>query len=194
MNPFRLRRESAQFLMVDVQEKLIPAISGHEAILENILKLAAASKELSVPFLFTEQNPRGLGCTSGAILEAVGKTAPRFEKIHFSCCDEEGFQTFLSRQERPVTVVFGIETHICVLATVLDLLEKGRSVAVAADASGSRDACHAALALSAMTAAGALVIPSETVIYHLMGRAGTPEFKALLPLFKAKPGTGKASS
>lgn len=184
MIPFRVRRESVQMVMVDVQDRLFPAISGHEDIRRNIMKLAAAAKVLSVPFCYTEQYPRGLGITDGEILPSLPENALRFEKTHFSCCDEDGFETLLARHNRPVPVIFGIETHICILATVLDLLEKGCSIVLAADACGSRDPRKAERALSAISAAGALVVPTETVIYHIMGQAGTPEFKELLPLFK----------
>ncbi len=170
--------------MIDVQERLLPAISNHETIHRNILKLARASEVLDIPFCFTEQYPKGLGSTDGAILEALPKNALRFEKGTFSCCDEEGFDDVVSKQNRPVTVLFGIETHICVLATVLDLLGKKRPVVVAADACGSRSPENATLAGEAMRGAGAFVLPTETIIYHIMGRSGTPEFKALLPLFK----------
>ena len=180
----RLRRDSAHFLMIDVQERLLPAIADHETIRRNTLKLARAAGVLGVPFCYTEQYPKGLGSTDGEILEALPEGVHRFEKNTFSCCDEEGFDEILERQPRPVTVLFGIETHICVLATALDLLERKRQIVVAADACGSRSPSHADLAMDAMRNAGALVLPVETVIYHIMGRSGTPEFKALLPLFK----------
>lgn len=180
----RLRRDSAHFLMIDVQERLLPAISGHEAIHRNILKMERAAAVMNIPFCFTEQYPKGLGGTAAEILASLPEGALRFEKSTFSCCDEEGFNDIVDRQGRPVTVLFGIETHICVLATVLDLLELNRQVIVAADACGSRSPEHAVLAMDAMRGAGALVLPVETIIYHMMGRSGTPEFKALLPLFK----------
>ena len=159
MIPFRLRRETACMVMVDVQDRLLPAISGAEEIRRNTVKLATAARVLSVPFVYTEKNT-------------------------FSCCDEAAFEELLQGTGRPVPVIFGIETHICILATVLDLLEKGRKVVLASDACGSRDPLKAERALSAMASAGALVVPVESVIYHLMGRSGTPEFKELLPLFK----------
>ncbi|HPF84906.1 MAG TPA: isochorismatase family protein [Aminivibrio sp.] len=184
MIPFRLRRETACMVMVDVQERLLPAISGAEEIRRNTVKLAAAAKVLSIPFVYTEQYPRGLGPTDGEILTALPDGVTSMEKNTFSCCDEAAFEELLQGTGRPVPVIFGIETHICVLATVLDLLEKGRKVVLASDACGSRDPLKAERALSAMASAGAMVVPVESVIYHLMGRSGTPEFKELLPLFK----------
>jgi nicotinamidase-related amidase len=134
--------------------------------------------------VYTEQYPRGLGPTDGEILTALPDGVTSMEKNTFSCCDEAAFEELLQGTGRPVPVIFGIETHICVLATVLDLLEKGRKVVLASDACGSRDPLKAERALSAMASAGAMVVPVESVIYHLMGRSGTPEFKELLPLFK----------
>ncbi len=184
MDPFRLFRSSTQMLMVDVQERLLPAISGHEDIRRNILRLALASETLQIPFSYTEQYPKGLGPTDGEILSSLPRGARRFEKNHFSCCDEEGFSDFFEPASQKQIVLFGIETHICILTTLLDLLARGRKVVLAADACGSRAPENARLALKAASAAGALVVPTETVIYQLMGRSGTAEFKTLLPLFK----------
>lgn len=184
MIPFRLRRAGACMVMVDIQERLLPAVSDADSIRRNAVKLATAAETLSVPFVYTEQYPKGLGPTDGEILKALPDGASFFEKNTFSCCDEEGFDRLLEQTGRSVPVIFGIESHICVLATVLDLLEKGWKVAVASDACGSRDPLKSERAMAAMTAAGAMVVPVETVIYHLMGRSGTAEFKELLPLFK----------
>jgi nicotinamidase-related amidase len=171
-------------VMVDVQERLLPAISGAEEIRRNTVKLAAAARALSVPFVFTEQYPKGLGPTDGEIVASLPTGSVRMEKTAFSCCDEAGFDELLQRTGRTVPVIFGIETHICILATVLDLLDKGMKVVLASDACGSRDPLKAERALAAMASAGALVVPVESVIYHMMGRSGTPAFKELLPLFK----------
>ncbi|HCL80615.1 MAG TPA: hydrolase [Synergistaceae bacterium] len=181
---FRLRRNEVRLLMIDVQERLLPVITGRETIVKNAVKLAKAADVLTVPFFYTEQYPKGIGGTDGRITGALPETARRLEKVHFSCCSEEAFDGFLFQEPRPVTVLFGIESHICVLGTVLDMIAQGHKIAVAADACGSRSPENHALAMEAMRAAGALVVPTETVVYHMIGRSGTPEFKALLPLFK----------
>ena len=184
MVPFRLRRESACMVMVDIQERLLPAISNADEVKQNALKLMRAAEVLGAPFIYTEQYPKGLGPTDGGLLAALPEGALYLEKNTFSCCDEEDFGKLLDGTGRPAAIVFGIESHICVLATVLDLLETGRKVAVVSDACGSRDPLKSDRAMAAMTAAGALAVPAETVIYHLMGKSGTAEFKELLPLFK----------
>jgi nicotinamidase-related amidase len=173
--------------MVDVQERLLPSISGSGAVLENGVRLLKTAAELALPVLYTEQYPKGIGATAAelsSILAALPEGARRFEKTAFSCCDEPGFPVAFQAAEREVTVMFGIESHICVLSTVRDLLERGRKIVLAADACGSRSPENHRLALDAARAWGAAVLPTETVVYQLLGRSGTPEFKALLPLFK----------
>ncbi|MDR2175416.1 MAG: isochorismatase family protein [Synergistaceae bacterium] len=180
----RLRREETAFLMIDVQERLLPSISGREAVLENGVRLLKTAAQLALPVLCTEQYPKGIGATAAELSSVFPDGTRRFEKMAFCCCDEPDFLEALRVQEREVIVIFGIESHICVLSTVQDLLERGRKVVLAADACGSRSPEHHRLALDAARTCGAAVLPTETVVYQLLGRSGTPDFKALLPLFK----------
>ncbi|WP_286677257.1 hydrolase [Aminobacterium sp. EBM-42] len=183
MTYLKLSRKNTQFLMIDLQERLLPAIHGFEEIKTNALRLVEGAKVLEVPFTYTEQYPKGLGSTDRQLLEKIeGKTA--FQKLTFSCCDEEGFIDILEKNDKKQIVLWGIEIHICVLATVMDLIKAGFTVWVAADACGSRNRNNHDLVLRTMTQMGAIVVPTETVLYQLMGRSGTPEFKTLLPLFK----------
>ncbi len=170
--------------MIDIQEKLYPHISAHEEILQNSRRLLKAAEVLKVPVLVTEQYPKGLGPTLPALKEMLGSETRFLEKITFSCYPGPGFTDALSAINRPVTVVFGIETHICVLSTVMDLISHGHEVAVVADACGSRKPENHELAIAAARTCGALVLPVETVIYQMLGAAGTEAFKAMLPYFK----------
>ncbi len=179
-----MEAKNSALLMVDIQERLMPSIAGGEVVLRNAVRLLTAAKVLNLPLLVTEQYPKGIGPTLPELNALVPSGTPRLEKTCFSCCGAEGFDGALDALDRPVTVVFGIETHICILSTVMDLLGRGRSVVLAADACGSRSAENHALALDAARGCGALVVPTETVVYRMLGAAGTPEFKALLPLFK----------
>lgn len=179
-----LQAQSVSFLLVDVQERLLPAVDRKQAVAENARKLLEAARVLEVPVLVTEQYPRGIGPTVAPLAELLSGGTPVLEKTSFSCCGAPGFDAAFRAMERPRTVIFGIETHICVLATVMDLLCRGTEVVLAADACGSRTEENHSLGLQAARDCGALVIPTESVIYQMMGRAGTPEFKALLPLFK----------
>lgn len=181
----RLRKERARFLMVDIQEKLFPHISDGDEIAANSLRLLASARLMDIPFFYTEQYPKGLGETESDLIKALPENARRFEKTCFSCMEEPGFTKFLgSRGKEPVTVVWGIETHICIMSTVMDMLDEGMSVAVVSDAVGSRKREHRQTALAAMQRAGALVLPTESVVYQLLERAGTEKFKAMLPFFK----------
>ena len=179
-----IEAKNSALLMVDIQERLMPSIAGNEAVLRNAVRLLSAAKVLKLPLLVTEQYPKGIGHTLFQLRSLIPDGTPCLEKTCFSCCGLDGFDEALDALGRPVTVVFGIETHICILSTVMDLMERGRSVVLAADACGSRNAESHALALDAARACGAFVVPTETVVYQMLGVAGTPEFKALLPLFK----------
>ena len=171
-------------MMVDVQERLLPSISNHEAVLSNSVKLLRAAEVLSLPALYTEQYPKGIGKTVDELLNVLPQGTCRTEKTAFSCCDEPGFIEAFREFKRPTAVIFGIETHICILSTVIDLIHMGHNVVLAADACGSRNPDNHALALEAIRACGAAVLPTESVIYLMLGASGTSEFKALLPLFK----------
>ncbi len=181
----RLHADEVRFLLVDIQEKLFSHIYGNEEIRKNSLRLLAAARLMDIPFFYTEQYPKGIGGTDAELMRALPPEAKRFEKVNFSCLDEPGFKDFLQPwHENIVTVVWGIEAHICVEATVMDMLDDGMPVAVVSDAVGSRTAENSAVALDAMRRAGALVLSTESVVYQLLGKAGTEPFKAMLPFFK----------
>ena len=181
---------SSFMLMIDIQERLLPAMHNKDEVLSNSARLLTAAKELSLPAIISEQYPKGIGPTVPELSALIPEGSPVIGKTEFSCCANPGFgDAFLNLRfnsgTKDTAILFGIETHICVLGTAFDLMEKyGLNVVVAADACGSRTRENHALALEAMRASGCLVVPTETVIYHMLGRAGTPQFKALLPLFK----------
>ena len=181
---------SSFILMIDIQERLLPAMYNKDEVLSNSVKLLTSARELSLPAKISEQNPKGIGSTVPELKALIPDDSPRIEKTEFSCCANPGFgDAFLnlrfSSGTKDTAILFGIETHICVLGTALDLQEKyNLNVVVAADACGSRSRENHTLALEAMRAAGCFVVPTESVIYQLLGKAGTPQFNALLPLFK----------
>ncbi|MBR0150483.1 MAG: isochorismatase family protein [Synergistaceae bacterium] len=185
-----INAESSFMLMIDIQERLIPAISNKDEILANSVKLLTAARELSIPVMTSEQYPKGIGHTVSQLQALIPEGSPAIEKTEFSCCDNPGFgDAFLNLRfnsgSKDTAIIFGVETHICVLGTAIGLQEKyNLNVVVAADSCGSRSPEHHRLALDAMRDSGCLVVPSETVIYHMLEKAGTPQFKALLPLFK----------
>lgn len=182
MKPYTLDPSKALFLAIDLQEKLLPAIEGWQGILDSSKKLVVAADTLGIPLKVTEQYPKGLGRTDEGILSIV--TGDIFEKTGFGCFDQEGFDEFFSTTGRNQVVLFGIETHICVHTTAMQLLERNYDVTVVADGCGSRKAANHEMGLTNMGRCGAHVLPLESVVYQLLKRSGTREFKALLPLFK----------
>lgn len=180
----KLHIDDVALLMIDIQERLLPSIDGNDAVVKNAARLLKTVGTFSLPLLYTEQYPKGIGTTVRPLMEALPEGALRFEKTAFSCFDESGFSDEFEKLGRSTIAIFGIESHICVLSTVADLLARHYQVVVVADACGSRVRENHHLAMTAARQMGAFVFPAETVIYQMIGKAGTPEFKALLPLFK----------
>ncbi|WP_162200132.1 hydrolase [Kiloniella spongiae] len=170
-------------VVIDVQERLAPAIPELQAILKaNELILKTAS-ELSVPVLVTEQYPKGLGHTVEQLRDFYAEKNV-FEKISFSSAGCASFMTALKETGRRQVIVTGIEAHVCVQQTVLELLADRFDVFVVADAIGSRVDDNRKLALERMIRSGAEVVSSEMVMFEMLKKAGTPEFKKLSNLLK----------
>jgi nicotinamidase-related amidase len=178
ISTFQLDRDSAALLVVDIQERLAAVMAEREQVVVNAGHLIAAAKLLGVPVVHTEQYPKGLGPTVPELRAAL-EPAAAVEKMTFDCCGEPSFAPALGQTGRSTVIVCGMETHICVLQTVLGLLADGKTVHVAADAVCSRNPENARTALELMRAAGAVVTCTETVMFQLLVRAGTPEFKAI---------------
>lgn len=183
MKPFVLHSEDAFFVLVDVQDKLLRAISGAERVKRECMRLLEAARVMKLPVLVTEQYPKGLGPTDQDLTEKL-PDVPRLPKTTFSCFGAEGFTDIVEKTNRHQAVIFGIESHICVYATAMEFLSRGYTTIVVADACGSRSEENHQLAVENLLAAGVAVLPLETVVYQLMARSGTAEFKAMLPLFK----------
>ncbi|MDY6399289.1 MAG: isochorismatase family protein [Synergistales bacterium] len=181
---------SSFILMIDMQEKLLPAVFNKDEVIKNSVRILTAAHELSIPMIVTEQYPQGIGATISELKNLIPDDTEIMDKVEFSCCASKKFgDVFLNLSfnsgTKDTAILFGVETHICVLATAIDLIEKyNLNVVIAADACGSRDEKNHTLALDAARALGCLVVPAETVVYHMLEKAGTPQFKALLPLLK----------
>jgi nicotinamidase-related amidase len=174
-----LERGRAVLVVVDVQEAFRPAVEGFGEIARRTAILVQGARVLGLPVVVTEQYPRGLGDTVPEVLEHLGET-PRLAKTVFSAARAEGF----GLAGRDQALVCGVETHVCVSQTVLDLLAGGTTVHVAADAAGSRRAADRALGLERMERAGATLSGTEMALFELVGRAGTDEFKAVQGLIR----------
>jgi nicotinamidase-related amidase len=178
----RLTVDSTVALVVDVQEKLMPAIVGGEQVIAAAGRFVEAMGVLGVPVMVTEQYPAGLGRTCAPVSSCLGD-APVFEKVRFSGCVEPVVGRLKALGRRQV-VVAGAETHVCVQQTVLDLLRLGYGVYVLADAVGSRRELDREVAFGRMRQAGAVVTTSESVIFELLGQAGGDIFKRVLQIVK----------
>ncbi len=175
-------RKRTAFVMVDVQEKFAPAIHGFRDMVKNAAILARAARILSIPLIATEQYPKGLGRT---VPEAgLDGTVRPIEKMHFSCFGSDEFVSRLEGTGAGTLVIFGIETHVCVLQTALDAVERGMKAIVAADAVSSRKREDRDIALDRMRQGGVIVESSEAVLFQLVGKAGTGEFRRISELVR----------
>lgn len=179
----RLELETTALLAVDMQEKLLNVIDGAEAMVQRAGLLIDGFHALAVPVLATEQYPQGIGPTVEPIASRLGDTVERHEKLRFSACIPHVLEA-LRRAGRRSVVVCGIETHICVLHTALDLANAGYLVAVALDACGSRRRTDHDAAVQRLVQAGVIPTTAEAALMELVGAAGTERFKAILPLIK----------
>ncbi|WP_417776175.1 hydrolase [Stutzerimonas xanthomarina] len=169
--------KESTLLIIDIQERLFPAIEGHTTLAEHSAWLMQIAQRVGVPVLITEQYSKGLGPTIASLRDGMADEVI-IEKLHFSAArDGELFKR--PGGERKQFVVSGIETHICVLQTVLDLLARGNQVFVVDEAVGSRRASDKALGLARMQQAGARIVSREMVAFEWMEQAGTELFRSI---------------
>ena len=172
-----IRAQDSTLLIIDIQERLFPAIDGNTALAEHSAWLMQVAERIGVPVLLTEQYSKGLGPTVAALRDGVAEEAI-IEKLHFSAArDGELFKRHGG--ERKQFVICGTETHICVLQTVLDLVARGNQVFVVEEAVGSRRASDKALGLARMQQAGASIVSREMVAFEWMEQAGTDLFRSV---------------
>ncbi|MEZ6128014.1 MAG: isochorismatase family protein [Planctomycetaceae bacterium] len=178
-----LHRDRSCLLIVDVQEKLLPVINNHERVLESIGFLLDCASVMRIPVVMSEQYPKGLGPSVRSVAEHRAVTHV-FEKLRFSAA--EGFvqQPIVDLKLRPQVVVAGIETHICVLQTALDLLASGYQVFVVEDATGSRSSTDSASALVRIRSAGGTMCTAESVAFEWCEVAGSDEFRTISRLVR----------
>ncbi len=183
-HPDILDRRTAALVVVDVQGR-IDAVMGSGDHRPRILLLARTFRHLNLPVLMTEQYPRGLGATLPEIAEACATTP--FEKMTFSCAEDDGFLTALSETGRRQIVVVGIEAHVCVAQTALDLLHAGYQVHVPHDAVSSRRAVDCRHALERLARTGAIVTSTESCLFELLHHCGDEDFRWVSRALKEIP-------
>lgn len=183
----RLTPANSLLLVVDVQERLAPAMPAETLArtVTNARVLLEAAARLAVPVVATEQYPKGLGPTLPALAEkltALGVTP--IDKVAFDACSEPRVARRLGELGPRSIVLIGMEAHVCVFQTARELARRGFAVHVVADAVASRREENRVLGLALCQAAGALVTPTETVVFDWLERAGTAAFKAISPLVR----------
>jgi nicotinamidase-related amidase len=180
-SPELLSRHHCGLLVVDVQEKLLKAIPAADRLVWNIRRLLYAARLLQVPSAATEQYPQGLGPTSAALRQLV---PPPAAKQRFSCCDGQALPSDWPDRGISQMLVVGLEAHVCVLQTVLDLLSDGYRVFVAADAVASRAERDAEIALRRMESSGATLVTVEAVLFEWCETSAAAEFKQISQLVR----------
>src|SRR5579862_3733710 len=184
-HPWFLRQDDALLVMVDLQAPFVNAAWERERTVRNAVTLLEAARMLRFPIVPTQQNTARMGATIPEIAKRLPTLCVPFDKMCFSCWEDDAFASEVSRSGRKQIILCGVETHICICQTALDLLTQGYQVQVAADAVSSRTRENWEIGLRRMERAGVLVTSTETAVYELLGEAGTPEFKAMLDLVKA---------
>jgi len=182
-HPKFLQKEITALLIIDIQERILPVIFEHERVIENALKLINGFKIMNIPVYYTEQYPKGLGPTETRIKTAL-ENIEAIQKITFSCYGAGNLFDEFKKKKIAQVVVSGIESHVCVMQTVLDLLANGFQVNVVADAVSSRRKFDYEIALNRMINNGAEVTSTESVLFELLNVCGTDEFKSVSKLLK----------
>ncbi len=182
---FRPDPQKAVLVVIDIQDKLARVMpeSDLPEMIHNTNVLIATAKELKFPILVTEQYPRGLGPTVKEVRDALGDVTP-IEKLSFSCCAETRFMQALQATGARDVLLCGMETHVCLMQTALDLLDANYHVFAAADGMCSRKKLNWELALDEMRQAGVVVGSTETFLFQMLRVAGTESFKKLSALLK----------
>jgi nicotinamidase-related amidase len=178
----RLRRAHALLLVIDIQEKLLPAMWENERVIQQASRLIRGAAALEVPILVTEQYRRGLGPTVPELAALVPSFAP-IEKLSFSGCTPE-IQSCLQTRDIRDVVLCGIESHVCITQTALDLLDAGWRVWAVGEACSSRRSSDWQAGLQRMAQAGAVTVCTEMVLFEWLEKSGTPEFKKILEVVK----------
>lgn len=177
-----LSKEGAVLLIIDVQEKLFPHMEEKEKIVENLQRLIKFAKIMEIPIILTEQYSKGLGKTIPEIKRLIPHIRP-IHKVEFSCFGSEEFKRLMKEMEAKTLILTGIETHICITQTALEGLSSYR-ICVISDAVSSRTIENKQIALERMRQNGVIISSTEMLIYEILRKAGTEEFKKCLTLVK----------
>lgn len=170
-------------LIIDIQEKILPVINNHQHLVDNTLKLIKGFKVLGLPIFYTEQYPKGLGSTISLLKNELNNLEP-YNKMSFSCSGAGDLFEELKTKKLSQIVVCGVEAHVCVQQTVMDLLENNFQVNLAADAVSSRKEIDFNIALDRMRNHGSEITTSESILFELLNVCGTQQFKEISKIVK----------
>ena len=188
MDKFNITTQNSVYVLIDFQSNLASAMKKEVVDIaeRNVGLMISACHTLKVPILVTEQYRKGLGVTVDRIKEKLADDYKPVDKTDFSCCANPEFLDKFQKVNRKYVMISGIEAHVCVLQSVLDLLANGYCVHVLTDTVCSRYKNDWENAMDYLREAGAVITTTEIAVFQLLKKAGTPEFKALSPLFKNK--------
>jgi nicotinamidase-related amidase len=179
----RILKEESVAVIVDIQEKLLPHIHDGDIILRNCLRLIEGMKILDIPMIVTQQYTQGLGPT----VQPIVKMFPDFsyvEKISFSCCEEPFFNIGIQSSGKDDIILCGIESHVCILQTCIDLLADGKRPVVVEDCTSSRNPLDKKIAIGRMRQEGARIATLESILFELTRTAGNEIFKRISAIVK----------
>lgn len=179
----RILKENTVCVVIDIQERLFPHIYQHELLEKNSKILIEGLKALEIPIIVTQQYTKGLGPTIEPINQSLGEYN-HLEKMAFSCCDDEGFMQELKKMNKKNVIVLGIEAHVCVLQTTIDLLESDFNPVVIEDCVSSRTLNNKNIAIERMRQEGAVISTYESILFELCRYSGTEAFKTISKLVK----------
>jgi len=178
-------RNNSFLVIVDMQEKLVPAVQKPARVVETVRILASASSKLHVPIIVTEHCPDKIGHTDPALQAAAAPMGHTITKVHFNALAETDNRKTIASLNRRQAIVCGTETHVCVLQTAMGLLGAGYNVLIVADGVSSRKKRDRKIALQRLAGKGADLVTAEMVIFEWLHRADTDDFRITLPLIKS---------
>jgi nicotinamidase-related amidase len=179
-----LHQEQTLLVIVDMQPPFLKNIWERERLVGNVTILLEAARLLRLPIVPTQQNTDRMGASIPEVAKRLPSLCVPFDKMSFSCCSDDAFMSEVNRSGRKQVLLSGVEAHVCIAQTALDLIAAGYQVHVAADAVSSRTQSNWQIGLNRIERAGGILTSSEAAVFELLEEAGTPDFRELLPLFK----------
>ena len=179
----RISKDNTAFVIIDIQDRLFPHIFNHEELERNVRVLIKGLNLLKVPIVVTEQYSKGLGHTIPTVMDTIDNLNP-IEKITFSCCEESRFLNVLNKLNKKYIILAGIEAHVCILQTAMDLVENGYYPVLVEDCVSSRKVIDKNIAVARMRQEGAIITTYESLLLELCRVAGTDTFRKISSLIK----------